>query len=394
MGNETNITCDEVELSPEEIVYSKNCAWWIENGGSLPVAILGVFLNFISLLVLARPSMRSNFFNRLLFILDLCDITYLSCEIFEVFRSRYQTFALQHTFVNFIYPVRSVASGLSIIMTIVLSHERYQAITNPAQYRLRGSMNMTRRLCYYTIPLLFIGMLYYMPKFLDINVDEVMKCMNGTNATYIPIRNEVTPDASQYDNCTTTYDIIPTKLRLNYHYILWYINVSNLLLTAIMPVSALAYLNWKIYISLNTFRERQPSHQSDSGSSEDRKNQTNDFKKTLILFSIVFVFVFCHALRIGLNINEFLSLPKVEEIHEKECNDPRTVWSSIGVPINQLLIIIGSSSNFLIYSFFDPAFQQALRQVLTIQSVVQRAAEINASHDIELHNVNAADELN
>ena len=142
MGNETNVTCEDVELTAEQGKFLKNCAWWIEVCGNLPIAIIGVVLNVIAVLVLSTSSMRSNFFNRLLFILAIFDSLYLVCEISEVFRHRYPTFGQQHAFVNFVYPIRSVFMCSSIFMTIALTIERYQAITNPIEYRARGSSNM------------------------------------------------------------------------------------------------------------------------------------------------------------------------------------------------------------------------------------------------------------
>ena len=400
MANETNINCDDVGLSPQQIEYIKTCGWWIENGVNLPASIIGVFLNFLALLVLLCPSMRSNFFNRLLFILAMFDIIYLSCEISEAFRHPYQSYVHQHTFVNFIYPVRSVTMCLSILMTIVLTFERYQAITNPAQYRMRDSESIMKRLCYYIIPLFTITFIYYIPKYLDFNVDEVIKCMNDTSATYTPIREGVNPSASPYVsinsiNCTTIYPLLPTKMRTNHHYILWYINISNLLLTAIMPVTVLLYLNCRIYSSLSRFMERQPSQQSTSGNSNHRHHQANDYKKTIILFSIVFMLILGHTLRIVLNIRELVNLTKFKETHQGGCNDAKKYWGRILVPINQLMIIISSSSNFFIYSFFDPTFQQVLRKVCTIQCLAQRPGQINDSRrEVRERRVEAASEIN
>ena len=395
MANETNINCDDVGLSPQQIEYIKTCGWWIENGVNLPASIIGVFLNFLALLVLLCPSMRSNFFNRLLFILAMFDIIYLSCEISEAFRHPYQSHVHQHTFVNFTYPVRSVSMCLSILMTMVLAFERYQAITNPAQYRIRDSENIMKRLCYYIIPLFTITFIYYIPKFLDFNVDEVIKCTNATSASYRPIREGVSPNASQHVNCSIIYPIIPTKMRINHHYILWYINISNLLLTAIIPVTVLFYLNCRIYSSLSSFMDRQPSTQSTSGNVNRKRHQANDYKKTIILFSIVIMFVLGHTLRIVLNIRELLNLTKSKETHQGGCDDATKNWGRILIPINQLMIIISSSSNFFIYSCFDPAFQQVLRKICTLQCLAENPGEINNSRrKVEERGIEPASEMN
>ena len=243
MASVTNETCEDVEHSPEQTKFLKSCAWWIETCGNLPIATIGIVLNSIALLVLSSSTMRSNFFNRLLFFLAICDNIYLFCEVTEVFRHHHLTFVQQHTFVNVIYPLRSVFMCSSIFMTISLTLERYQAITNPVEYRIRGSSNMTTRLLYYVLPVLATSILYYTPKFFDLNVDEVLKCQNGTRTTTIPIKEGVDPESTEYANCSMAFPLIPTDLRINHHYVLWYINISNLFLTAIMPFGILLFLN-------------------------------------------------------------------------------------------------------------------------------------------------------
>ena len=134
-----------------------------------------------------------------------------------------------------------------------------------------------------------------------------------------------------------------------------------------MQVYNMLYLNSRIYASLKSFRQRQPSQNANSSTGRERRNQANDVKKTFILFSIVIIFVLCHTLRIILNVDEFLNLTRFKEIRDKGCNTDSKEWVQIAVPINQLLIIFNSSGNFFIYSFFDPAFQKVLRQGLLIR---------------------------
>ena len=141
--------------------------------------------------------------------------------------------------------------------------------------------------------------------------------------------------------------------------------------------------------------ERQPSQQSTSGNSNHRHHQANDYKKTIILFSIVFMLILGHTLRIVLNIRELVNLTKFKETHQGGCNDAKKYWGRILIPINQLMIIISSSSNFFIYSFFDPTFQQVLRKVCTIQCLAQRPGQINDSRrEVRERRVEAASEIN
>ena len=61
-------------------------------------------------------------------------------------------------------------------MTIALTLERYQAIASPVQYRARGSDNQTKRLLTYVLPILFVNLLYYAPKLLELEVVKNTDC--------------------------------------------------------------------------------------------------------------------------------------------------------------------------------------------------------------------------
>ena len=355
MSGETNVLCEQYELSPEQKEFFTDYDWWFEVFGNLPIEIIGVFLNSIALLVLLTSSMRSNFFNRLLSVLAIFDTIYLLCEISEVLRHQYRTYGQIYACIHITYPLRHVLMCSSIFMTIALSFERYQALTNPVQYRNRGSANMTRGLLYYVLPILAFSTLYYIPKFLELSVDEFISCTNGT---VTPLKEVIYTESTQYVNCTREYQLIPTELRMDHNYVLWYINVSNIMLTAIMPIFTLGYLNFKIHTSLKIFMKRRSSL-----GGRERSNQDNDVKRTFIQLSIVIIFVLCHTLRIVLNIDQFINLNKFKEIQEKGCYQADRVWFRIVAPISQFLILINSSGNFFIYLFFDPTFRNNLQQV-------------------------------
>ena len=371
MDNGNNTTCSYTELSPEENDFLETYTWWVEMFGNLFIGIVGVILNFITMIVLSTSTMRNNFFNRLLICLAVFDNLYLFCEISEVFRLWHYTFVQQHAFAAFVYPIRSVFLCCSIYMTIVLTLERYQAITSPVEYRARGRVNMTRRLLTYVMPVLVTSLFYYAPKFLDLEVVESVVCKNANSQS--TDTSELNDETTEPSNCTLEYALTPSTLRTNHHYVLWYINISNLLLTAFIPVGILIYLNCKIYFSLNNFIQRQPSMSGAPFESTGscRRQQMVDVKKTFILFSIVAVFVLCHSLRFILNVDEFLNLTKFIEEQENGCDSPK-FWDSVLVPLNQILIIINASAHFFIYVFFDHGFQHVLQQIFVIKSEIQQ----------------------
>ena len=345
MESKTNITCDHSERSLIQGEFLKHFVWWVEMCGNFPVSLIGVVLNSVAVVVLSSSIMRNNFFNRLLICLAIIDNIYLLCEMSEVFRHLYRTYEQQYVLVSFVYPVRSVFMTSSIYMTVSLALERYHAITSPMEYRTRGTSDMTKRLFYYVLPVFAFTCIYYSPKFCDLNIDKILNCKNGSTINVVNRTQEYIETAIAERNCTISYPLIPTKLRVDPNYMFWYINVSNLILTALIPLCVLIYLNAKTYSALSQFIQRQPSSQSSSEQrNKDQRQQTNDVKKVFILFSIVGLFILCHSLRIILNIDEFINLSRFKEEQKKGCNGVK-FWPLVVVPINQLLIIINASAH-------------------------------------------------
>ena len=394
---EGNKTCGFSGLSPEQDEFLENFALCIENYVNLSVEVIGVVLNSITIIVLSTSTMRNNFFNRLLICLAVFDNLYLFCEISEIFRLQYYTFIQQKMFVTFVYPVRSVVLCSSIYMTVALTLERYQAITSPVQYRARGATDMNIRLLYYVMPVLTFCVIYYIPKIYDLKVDEITVCTNHTTTTTFMERLAINDTDIHQKNCTAQYPLIPSKLRMDHYYVLWYLNISNLVFTAIIPLSILMYLNYRIYSSLNQFIQRQPSTNTAHPTSSRGRVKTSDVKKTFILFSIVVIFVVCHSLRIVLNIDEFLNLTRFKEEQEKGCEGVK-FWAQIAFSLSQLLLLLNSSANFFIYVFFDQEFQQNLQTACMFWKKlhVQRLGNGNTdlarrTNDIELSVVNQND---
>ena len=68
---------------------------------------------------------------------------------------------------------------------------------------------MTVRLLRYVMTVLCVSMVYYIPEFVDINVYEVTDCIDK-NMTMVA--EDVQGCAyEKRDNCTTEYELIPTK---------------------------------------------------------------------------------------------------------------------------------------------------------------------------------------
>jgi hypothetical protein len=179
-------------------------------------------------------------------------------------------------------------------------------------------------------------------------------------------------------HCTTEYFISATKQRVNYLYVFWYINVTNLIFTVVIPLVLLVYLNYNVAVAFKQFKGRQPSNvvnnTHDSERNMTRARRSNEMNKTKILFLIVLLYVICHSLRVAMNINEFIIMTKrnikdIEDYEEAWSNGclEGSIWTRYGKPINQLLLIINATMNFFIYVFFDNGLKEVLRQLPVIK---------------------------
>ena len=118
MESQINTTCNDTELSDQEIHFIDTFITIVETYGNLCTGLIGVVLNFITITIFSSSKMRNNVFNRLLICLAVFDNSYLFCEISEVFRVWNQTYLQQYVFAKFVYPVRSVFMSSSIYMNI------------------------------------------------------------------------------------------------------------------------------------------------------------------------------------------------------------------------------------------------------------------------------------
>ena len=285
--------------------------------------------------------------------------------------------------------------------------------TNPMEVRIRGiKSSMNQELLTYVLPGVIFAIIYYVPRFFELEVEEIRKdCNNFDDVTSVSI-DDTAEDAMHTAakvSCTPRYVLVPTNLRRNHIYVFWYFIVSNLTLTAALPFLALTFLNLKIAFSLRQFEDRKQSLKTrNSLTNTDQQcslqrnptcNSTTDVKKTFILFSIVALFAICHSLRVAFNIDEFIY--RMSQItNNQSCRSPR-IWAQYVGPFNQLLIILNSSLNFFIYTLFDIEFQQILRKRLGMNIEKQnksntktegtrltRNTKIIVNNHIELSNFN------
>jgi len=350
-SNETFLPC----LLPHEITEAQwefyyTFLWWLEGFGSLSIGLIGICFNILTICVLLGSELAASFFNWLLVCLSVFDSLFLLNGILEAFRNHFgSTNYHVYMFVVFLYPFRSIVMCCSMYITVVLALERYNALVRPISHQapsLRtGRQSLKQyfmlhcvRLLKYILPIIILSTLFYIPKRLELDL--------VTTQDY-----------------TNKYSIDITELRSNSYYNLWYLNICNLLITAVVPLISLAYLNTNVYLKFKEYLQRQPLAETNRNNHKQqqriKKREKDMIQQTLILFSVVILFGLFHILRIVLNIEEFSSLQNRKDAKENGC-EWLQFWTIIASPVSHVLLQLNGSINFVIYCYFNKYFRDEL----------------------------------
>ena len=202
-------------------------------------------------------------FNRLLTCLAVMDNVFLVISISEAFRKYFNPESQIHElmFGYVIYQFHNIAMCCSVFFTMVLAFERFRAVVKPVEYYNAVNSN-SRPWCtvvlFYVTPVVVVSILFNAPKFfetqfiemvilpdgqpvskeifLNTTAGEVMSIMGlrykkGGGKMCLCVHNNLSnyvPDLFlQFMVNDTRWQLHPTPLRSNYHYVLWYNNVAR-----------------------------------------------------------------------------------------------------------------------------------------------------------------------
>ena len=157
----------------------------------------------------------------------------------------------------------------------------------------------------YVGPIIIMSFIFYLPKFFDLKIGELLQPVKLCS------KENKTQNDTNLSDCKTTQKkdlfIEGTELRNNDQFVLWYVNVANFIVTVAIPLVSLIYLNVRTYTKVLLFLRRQPSKVALEVSAAATE-RSKEIQQAYQLFAIVFLFVLCHALRVSLNIQEFINL--------------------------------------------------------------------------------------
>ena len=298
-----NFSCGKWNLTEYENNIQEQFGFWVVGVISFISGLGGICLNIITVVIILKSTLRKLFFNKLLCILTFFDIAYLILGIYESVRLHLtgtDYCQLHGHLLIVLRPLRYFFQCNIIYLTCSLTFERYMAVVRPIRHRSRfiGSTQMKRLFKYispslffsfvYCFPRLFAfhfkksfydGLYYYDADYMDDYVDEPMIddyrmtnhsfYANESDSSFVYSTMNQEEGLENYgnksfqtndyadlqsfaqntsdSNYTISYCLSPTDLMKDHHYRLWYKNISNIILTGLLPFAFLAYLNYKIH---------------------------------------------------------------------------------------------------------------------------------------------------
>ena len=347
--------------------------WWMEGVGSVTIGLLGIIFNFTTISVVLGSELSAYFFNWLLVCLAMLDNFHLLNGILEAFRNHFGFSQLNYTFVYFLHYFRSVILCCLEYMKILLALERYHALSSTEEfnrrnssYKATGNLNTYflmywARLIKYVSPIIAFTSLWYLPKFMEVEFMEEKICSMAINNS-----------SNLYSNCSCMQRLVvhETDFRKNDLYILWYLNVGNVVATVLIPLTSLLYLYFNILIKLKRHVEiyssigwKQNNHGGVIQEKRREKKQLIMVEQTKMLFAVVIFFLISHTPRSILNLEELGAMKNVKMARNEGCVWMQ-YWTAILVPVSHILLQVNSSITLFIYCFFNSLFRETLKRKL------------------------------
>lgn len=365
------VPCDEV--TETDLQMYRTISWLFENVLQTVVGISGLLANSLAVPILCSREMNS-IFNRLLVLLAVFDNFYILCSVLEAMRKRNEQNELhEYAFGYGLYQLHNFVLCGSIYVTVALAMERYRAVWRPVEYhnQCKGVNPWRRVATSYLLPVVIFSAVFNIPKFLE--VELVVK--GALESMTVTVFNETTNQTEEIERLVEVNRTMasPTTLRLDYTYVVLYVNSARLLVQGVIPFLCLSVLNYRIYWVMKRRRQliNRPSNtirnngcasgNSSNGTTTSQQRKANEAQQAVVLFIIVLLFFLCHTPRFVLNVHEFLTLDALRRSIENGCNDV-SVWALSGASVSHFLMTLNSSVNFFIYAFTSCTFRGVLKK--------------------------------
>lgn len=224
-----------------------------------------------------------NVFSRTLAVLALFDGIFNLCDILNSIRKIYYNsssclpmnyFQMAHIYLFpiFLYPLQKIAMTSSIYTTVVLAFERCKAVSRPISTFVNDGRGTTKRVILNIGLVLLFSIIFNLPNFFEFyvqwctvgcldNYELPIKEYDARSETFEEFKERVQHNmtaimefnASPFNDTlqvATKFHFHWNGFRRNPHYILYYINIAQNLVTGFIPLIFLGIVNSCVYLHL------------------------------------------------------------------------------------------------------------------------------------------------
>ncbi|CAB3396822.1 unnamed protein product [Caenorhabditis bovis] len=291
------------------------------------MCLVGIVTNFLALIIYTRPNFRKKSINVLLSALSAADlgvcllaIPVFASKQFEAWISVY----LVAVIMVYLYPISIMFQSMSVWLLVSITIDRYLAVCHPFMVNTYCSRN---RAIVIVIFVVIFSIAYNFVRFWEYYID-FSKATEGLEGMVQPL------------------------LRADEIFMLWYQNVLTLLSQFLLPLVVLCGLNLQVARTILRASEQR----RELVASVKREHST---AKMMIM--VVIVFVFCYTFSFVLNISEIQNADLFQSEMGYLLND-----------INNVLVVVNSSSTFIFYYNFSTRFRNQARSLYGIRWFMSR----------------------
>lgn len=317
----TNSTLPPQPLCNSSFYDPPDLNFFLNGVSTAAVVILGVLGNAMAMIVLTRRTMRSstNIFLTALAGWDtlvLLVVMLLICllELSEPFRQQVFPYI-----VAYLYPLALAAQTATIWLTVSFTVERYIAVCHPLK---AASMCSIPRARLVVLCISVVAVLYNVPRWLEYSIVRYTDPLNQTCISYA--------------QTSLAKDSIYHKIYFGWLYFL---------IMCFIPLCSLTILNFFLIRAV-----RRSKHERKSMNvRESRENNV-----TIMLVSVVIVFIICQVPALIYNMAYSIDMPKVSN------SKSWTVFSAF----RNFLVTLNSAVNFILYCALGQKFRRTFVRTL------------------------------
>jgi hypothetical protein len=301
--------------------------------GSL--CVLGLLGNIISFTVLWRDSGKSAtaFLLRALAVADSLVLLmamplYVASSVFPLTGVLENYYKIYPNLIPYLWPCYQIPYTGTILLTVLVSLNRYFAVCKPYKSIKMCSTAQARKQVFYVA---IFSIFYNIPRFFEYEKVEICTGINESTLVF---------ESGGIFGKNLVYRII-------------YANILYFLVMHGGPLLSLAFLNYKLIIALKK-RQQRRAEMGKGGYQQDI---------TLVLVVVIFVFMICQTPTFVDHI-----LWTAVDSQFRQCG----YWHYYYTAVGDLLAILNSSVNFLIYILTSRKFRQLLKTSCTTSHELMR----------------------